>query len=63
MPSISTLYNGYTIILEMKKIAKFKRGLTVVFNIEFYNKSDEYIKEFIKEKFPNWELISIIDGE
>jgi hypothetical protein len=47
----------------MKKIAKFKRGLTVVFNIEFYNKSDEYIKEFIKEKFPNWELISIIDGK
>ena len=50
----------------MKKTAKIKRGLTVVFNIDFYNESDEYIKEFIKEKLPNWELVSIIikdDGE
>ena len=60
------MYNGHTIILEMKKTAKIKRGLTVVFNIDFYNESDEYIKEFIKEKLPNWELVSIIikdDGE
>ena len=63
MPRISTLYNVYSIILEMKKIAKLRRGLTVVVNITFDNKSDDYIKEFLKEKMPLWEIISIRDGE
>lgn len=59
----SSLYNVYSIILEMKKIAKLRRGLTVVVNITFDNKSDDYIKEFLKEKMPLWEIISIRDGE
>jgi hypothetical protein len=41
------------------KVARLKRGLTVVANINFYNKSYEYINEFLKEKIPLWELLSI----
>jgi hypothetical protein len=44
--------------MEMK-IARLRRGLTVVVNINFYNESYEYINEFLKEKLPLWELLSI----
>jgi len=45
----------------MKKIAKIRRGLTVGAEISFYNRLDEYIINFLREKLPNWELISIRD--
>jgi len=61
MPRTSSLYNVYSIILEMKKIAKIRRGLTVGAEISFYNRLDEYIINFLREKLPNWELISIRD--
>jgi hypothetical protein len=43
----------------MKKIAKIRRGLTVGAEISFYNQSNEYIINFLKEKLPNWELVLI----
>jgi len=55
--------NGGTNILEMKKIAKIRRGLTVGAEINFYNRLNEYIIKFLREKLPNWELISIRDGK
>ena len=47
----------------MKKVAKIRRGLTVGAEINFYNQSNGYINNFLRKKLPNWELISIVDGE
>jgi hypothetical protein len=47
----------------MRKVAKIRRGLTVGAEINFYNRLNEYIINFLREKLPNWELITIRDGE
>ena len=63
LPILGILYNDDSIILEMKKVAKIRRGLTVGAEINFYNQSNGYINNFLRKKLPNWELISIRDGE
>jgi len=43
----------------MKKTVKIRRGLTVGAEIIFYNQSNGYIINFLKQKLPNWELILV----
>jgi hypothetical protein len=47
----------------MRKVVKIRRGLTVGAEINFYNRSNEYIINFLREKLSNWELITIRDGK
>lgn len=58
MPRISTLHNGYTIILEMR-VVRVKCGAHSAQVGFTKDKSDDYIRAVVKEKVPSWQLVSI----